>query len=185
MAVQTKITEVVRVAMGQVSLEDLEALEEAESSRPVALPAQAAAQAPAQLTLDARSQVDLEEAIVAREHGSTLEAQELGRPGRLEDLRPGGCQCGVDLEAHGLTRHGLGASETASGVYVDWSPCCNRRREEVELHGWAQVYGLELEEALRQELGLNVRNVLHDSVGRWDDASTGITLLLEKFDGEW
>jgi len=30
-----------------------------------------------------------------------------------------------------------------------------------------------------------VRNVLHDSVGRWDDASTGITLLLEKFDGEW
>jgi len=31
MAVQTKITEVVRVAMGQVSLEDLEALEESEA----------------------------------------------------------------------------------------------------------------------------------------------------------
>jgi len=89
-------------------------------------------------------------------------------PPPAQELGPGCRQCGVDLEAHGLTRHDLDATETASGVYVDWSPCCNQRREDVELYGWAQVYGLGLEEALHQELGLNVREVyLSDSLARF------------------
>lgn len=63
---------------------------------------------------------------------------------------------------------GLDASHTDRGIYVEWHPCCEAKREYVGMHGWSEAHGETLERSLELRIGLSVRQVyLSDSLCRF------------------